>query len=255
MATAHIALKASSRAKAGKGAARAIRREGNIPAVIYGDNKEPVLISLAEKELTKALHKEHIFTKLCDLDVDGKKHLVLARDIQLDPVSDRVKHADFMRVSEKTKIRVMVPVTFSNQKDAIGLSKGGVLNIVKHEIEMLCNANNIPESLVVNLKGLDIGHSLHISQVTLPAGVTVLHMEEDFTVVTIISPSALKSAEEEVAEAAAATAAAAAAAATPAAGAAPAAGGAAGKGGDAKAAAPAKGGDAKAAAPAAKGKK
>ena len=260
MTTARIALKASSRAKAGKGAARATRREGRIPAVIYGDNKEPVLISVPEKELTLALHKEHIFTKLCDLDVEGKKHLVLTRDIQLDPVTDRVKHADFMRVSEKTKIRVSVPVTFSNQKDAIGLSKGGVLNVVKHEIEMLCNANNIPESLVIDLKGLDIGHSIHISQVKLPAGVTVMHIEEDFTVVTIISPSALKSAEEEVADAAAATAAAAAAAATPAEGAvaakggaaAPAKGGAAAPAAKGGAAAPAKGG---AAAPAAKGKK
>ncbi len=253
MATAHIALKASSRAKAGKGAARAARRGGNIPAVIYGDNKEPVLISVPEKELTIALHKEHIFTKLCDLEVDGKKHLVLTRDIQLDPVSDRPRHADFMRVSEKTKIRVFIPVTFINHKDAPGLGKGGVLNVVKHEIEMLCNASNIPESLIIDLKGLDVGHSVHISQIKLPAGVTVPHMEDDFTVATIVSPSALKSAEEEAAEAAAAAAAAATAAAPGAEGAAaaPAAGGdakaaaPAAKAGDAKAAAPAKGGDAK----------
>lgn len=241
MATAHIALKASSRAKAGKGAARAARREGNVPAVIYGDNKEPVLISIVEKDLTKALHKERIFTKLCDLEVDGKKHLVLARDVQLDPVSDRVKHADFMRVSEKTKIRVAVPVTFINHKDAPGLGKGGVLNVVMHEIEMLCGASNIPESITVDLKGLEVGHSMHISHVALPSGVSLVNKDDDFTIVTIVSPSALKSAEEEATEAA--TTAAATAAAAPAEGAAA----AAAKGGDAKAAAPAaaKGGDAK----------
>lgn len=223
------ALAAEARAKAGKGAARAIRRNGNVPAVIYGDNKEPVLIALSEKELTLAFKKKGFMTQLCDLSVGNDKYLVLPRDVQLDPVSDRPEHADFLRVSDKTIISVDVPVRVVNEKDSPGLVKGGVLNIVRHEISVYCKATDIPDEFVADLSGLDVGHSLHVSHLNLPKGVESV-TQGNFTIITIVAPSALKSTEDEAAAAAAAagTAALAAGAAAPAAGAAaPAAGAAA----------------------------
>jgi large subunit ribosomal protein L25 len=247
-------LAAEARAKAGKGAARAIRRTGNVPAVIYGDNKEPLLISVNDKELRMALSKKGFFTRLCDLTIGNDKHLVVPRDVQVDPVFDRPEHADFLRVSEKTTIRVEVPVRVSNEKASPGLVKGGVLNLVRHEIDIYCKATEIPEEFTIDLSGLDVGHSLHINDLKLPAGVKPV-VQGNFTVVTIVAPSALKS-DEETAAATAAAAAAPADGAAPAEGAAaaaPAAGAAAPAKGAAPAAAPAKGA-APAAAPA-KGKK
>lgn len=239
------ALAAEARAKAGKGAARAVRRTGKIPGVVYGDKKEPVLISLNEKELRLALAKKGFFTQLCDLTVDGQKHLVLPRDVQVDPVYDRPEHADFLRVSEKTIIRVAVPLRAINEKASPGLIKGGVLNLVRHEIEVYCKATDIPEELVADLTGLDVGNTIHISSVKLGEGVKPV-MQGDFPIITIVAPSALKS-DEETTTAAATPADGAAA---PAAGAAaPAAGAAAPAAGAAKGAAPAAA--AKGAAPAA----
>jgi large subunit ribosomal protein L25 len=230
--------------------------------VIYGDNKEAVLISVLEKDLMKSISKQSFFTSLCDLDVAGKKFMVLPRDVQLDPVNDRPVHVDFLRVTDKTIIRVGVPVHVINQKDCPGLIKGGVLNLVSHEIEVYCRATDIPGEFVVDLAGLDVGHSLHIGNVKMPAGAKPVR-QGNFTVVTLVAPSAMKSEVEEAAAAAAAataTAEAAAAAppvamgapgATPGA-AAPAAKGAAAPAAAKGAAAPAA---AKGAAPAAKGKK
>lgn len=226
MTNKNTALAAESRAKAGKGAARAVRRTGAIPGVIYGDKKEPVIISLSANELTKAIAKKGFYTALCDLTLDGKKHLVLPRDIQLCPVSDRPLHADFLRVTEKTIIRVHVPVTVVNQKDSPGLVKGGVLNIVRHEIDVYCPATEIPDEFLVDLKGIEVGHSVHIEDLKLPKNVTPA-MQGNFTVITIVAPSAMKSETEAAAapgaDAAAAAPAAGAAAAAPAKGAAPAA--------------------------------
>jgi large subunit ribosomal protein L25 len=216
MATKNTALTAVARAKAGKGAARATRRTGQVPAVVYGDSKEPVLISVLEKELATVTGKKGFFTSLCDLDVAGQKHLVLPRDVQLDPVNDRPIHADFLRVTPKTIIRVGVPVRVINHKDCPGLTKGGVLNLVRHEIEVFCGATSIPEEFVVDLAGLDVGHSIHIGLLKMPAGVKPA-VAGNFTVVTLVAPSAMKSeVEEAAAAAAAATAAAEAAAAAPA---------------------------------------
>lgn len=234
------ALAANARAKAGKGAARAVRRTGQVPAVIYGDNKEPVLVSVNAKDLTLALGKKGFFTKLCDLDVDGTKHLVLPRDVQVDPVYDRPEHADFLRVSEKTIIRVSVPVRVSNEKNSPGLTKGGVLNLVRHEVEVFVKATEIPEEFVADLSGLDVGSSLHIEDLKLPESITPA-MPGNFTIITLVAPSAMKSDDD-------------AAAATPGADAAAPAAGAAAPAAAAKAAAPAKGAAAPAAAPA-KGKK
>jgi len=186
------ALTALARAKAGKGAARAIRRTGQIPGVIYGGNTAPTLISFVEKDIAKATEKQSFFNNLCNLEVAGKKILVLPKDVQLDPVNDRPLHADFMRVTDKTVIRVGIPVHVKNQKDCPGLIKGGVLNLVRHEVEVYCKAMDIPEEIAVDLTGLDVGYSIHLGQVKLPSGVKPVK-EGDFTLITLVAPSAMKS--------------------------------------------------------------
>jgi len=210
------ALKALARAKAGKGAARATRRTGQVPAVIYGDNKETVLISILEKDLIKVNASSAFFTKLCNLDVEGKSFTVIPRDVQLDFVTDRPIHADFLRVNDKTIVRVFVPVRVTNQKDCPGLAKGGVLNLVRHEVEVSCRAGEIPESFTLDLAGLDVGTSLHIEDLKLPASVKPV-MPGNFTVATIVAPSAMKSEAEAAAATTASADAAAPAAAAPAA--------------------------------------
>ncbi len=214
MAQNKTTLAAEARAKAGKGAARAVRREGKVPAVVYGDNKEPMLISLEERVLVKELSNKKFFTHLCDLTVDGKTLLVLPRDVQLHPVNDRPEHADFLRVSDKTIIRINVPVRVMNEKACPGLIKGGVLNLVHHELEVYCKATDIPEEFVADLTGLDVGGSLHVENLNLPKGVKPT-LDGNFTVITLVAPTAMK-AEAEPAAAAAAPAAAAPAAAAPA---------------------------------------
>lgn len=194
-------LAAEARAMAGKGAARAVRREGKIPAVVYGDNKEPVLISLGEKDLTLELRSKHFFTQLCEITIGGQKHLVLPRDVQLNPVTDRPEHADFLRVSDKTTITVSVPVHTTNEKAAPGIVKGGTVNVVYHQLSVNCPATDIPDEFVVDLAGLDIGSSFRISDLKLPATVKSV-LDANTTLVTIVAPSASKA--EEAAPAAAA---------------------------------------------------
>jgi len=247
-------IRAEARDRAGKGAARATRRTGRVPAVIYGDKKEPTLISLDPKELDRLVHKKAFFATLLDVEIGGTKHRVLPRDVQFDPVFDKALHADFQRVNKDSKIHVNVPVVVKNEAQSPGLKRGGVLNLVRHEIEFLCDPDNIPQQVVVDITGLDIGGSVHISSVELPKGATPTSREANFTVVSIGAPSGLKAELEAAAQAAAAAAAAPVAAApaagapagapgsAPAAGAAPAGGAAAGAaGGKAPAAAPAKG--------------
>jgi large subunit ribosomal protein L25 len=185
-------LAADARAKAGKGAARAVRREGKIPAVIYGDHKEPVLLSIVEKELVKAASKKSFYTQLCDLKIGNDTFLVLPREVQLNPVTDRPEHADFLRVSEKTVIRVHIPVTVINEKAAPGIAKGGVVNLVHHEIDVFARATDIPEEFVADLTGLEIGGALHIEDLKMPKGVKPAQTG-NFTVVTLVAPSAMKS--------------------------------------------------------------
>lgn len=248
---------AELRERTGTGGARETRRAGRVPAVIYGDKKEPTLISLDPKAIDLLIHKKAFYATLIDVELGGKKHRVLPRDVQFDPVYDRTVHVDFQRVGKDTKLHVNVPVRVKNELASPGLKRGGVLNLVRHEIEFICTPDNIPQEVVVDLTGLEIGGSIHITAVDLPKGATLGVKERDFTVVTIGAPTGLKAEQEEAAAAAAAAAAApAAGAAAPAAGgaaggaAAPAAGGAAGAKGAAPAAggakAPAAGGAAKA---------
>ena len=228
-----ISISALPRERAGKGAARTTRRSGRVPAVIYGEKQEPTLISVAPKELERLVQKKAFFATLLDIDLEGKKHRVLPRDVQFNPVTDVVEHLDFQRISKDTKIHVNVPVVVKNELAAPGLKRGGVLNLVRHEIPFICSPENIPQQIVVDLTGLDIGDSIHINSIELPAGATPNLRERDFTIVTIGAPSGMK-ADTEAAPAAAA------AVAAPAAGAA------------AKTAAPAAKTAAKTAAPAAK---
>jgi len=225
MATAVKELKAKSRSGVGKGAARALRREGWIPAVIYGDKKDPTPISISFNEAMKSIYSGGFLSHVITLDVEGAKHRVIPRDYQLDVVSDKAMHVDFLRVGAHTKLNVQVAVHFVNQEQSPGIKKGGVLNIVHHTLELQVPADSIPESLTVDLTGKDIGDPIHLSSIELPKGASVRTHETDLTIATIAAPSALKSDE------AAAAAPAEGAAATPAAGAAaPAAGAAPAKG-------------------------
>lgn len=207
----HFQLAATLRERAGKGNARATRKEGRIPAVIYGDNKPAVMVSLETIPMIKALHSGTFFTHLCDVIVDGQKHTVLARDVQMHPVKDHPEHVDFLRVSEKTFVTVAVPVHFTNQEKCPGVRKGGVLNIVLHEIEVRVRADKIPESIDYDLGSKEIGDAIKISDLKLANGATSL-LEADSTVATIAAPTVTKEDQAEDAAAAAAAAEAAAAA-------------------------------------------
>jgi large subunit ribosomal protein L25 len=187
-----IELSAQTRDRVGKGSARAARRAGLVPAVIYGDKKDPVSITLEERVLVKQLHQAGFFSTLIDLDIEGKKHRVLARDVQLHPVTDRPEHVDFLRISATSTIHVEVPVEFINEEKCPGLKAGGVLNVVRHEVEVSCRPDQMPHSLVINLEGYKVGDSIHISAVDMPEGVAPTITDRDFTVATIAAPSALR---------------------------------------------------------------
>jgi large subunit ribosomal protein L25 len=194
-------LKAQARDGVGKGAAREARRQGLVPAVIYGDKKAPVTVSVSFKDANKAIYAGGFKSHILDLDVDGTIHQVIPRDYQLDVVRDMPLHIDFLRVSAKSLITVEVAVKFINEDKSPGLKKGGTLNVVRHAVELVVLAHKIPEEITVDLTGAEIGDSLHISAVTLPAGATPTITDRDFTIATVVAPSALKS--EEASEAAA----------------------------------------------------
>jgi large subunit ribosomal protein L25 len=248
-------LAAELRDRETKGTARAIRRQGQVPGVIYGNKQAPVTVSVDRNLLARHLEKPGFFIRLVDLELDGKKHRVLPRDVQYDPVTDRPLHIDFLRVSNETKVRVGVPVVFLDADKSPGIKRGGTLNIVHHEIEILCAPDKIPQKFEVSLEGLQINDAVHLSKLKLPSDIKLTTHEKDYTIATIAVPSAIRA---EAEEAAAKAAEAAAATTTPLEGAVAAEGAAAPAAGDAKAAAPAadaKKGDAKAAAPAADAKK
>lgn len=180
-----VALKATARPRAGKGAARQSRRDGNVPAVIYGDNKTPELIAIEYNTLWKQVLKGHFTSTAFELDVEGKKHIVLARDLQVDPVKDTPVHVDFLRVGKDGIIRVEIPVRFINDQASPGIKRGGVLNIVRHEVEVFCPYDRIPQYFEADLTGMEIGRSIHISAIPLPEGVSPVIKNRDFTVATI----------------------------------------------------------------------
>src|ERR1700752_563702 len=228
MATTVKELKGTARPSVGKGAARAERRAGRVPGVIYGNNQPPLPISVEDRELRQRILAGRFLTTIYDIDLEGKKHRVIPRDLHLDPVRDFPIHVDFMRLGEGATIRVSVPLHIQNAESAPGVKRGGTVNIVTHTIDLECSVDNIPQYIEADASALEIGYSLHLSDIKLPAGVKSL-TREDATLVTIVPPSGY--AEEQKAAAAAAAGAAAApaaGAAAPAAGAAaPAAGAAA----------------------------
>jgi large subunit ribosomal protein L25 len=195
--TKHYALSAETRDRAGKGVARALRREKKIPAVIYGDAKDAETIALPIKEVTLEYHKGHMFTNLCDLEINGKKQLVLARDVQLDPVKDAVLHIDFMRVTPKTTITVHVPVHFQNEDKCPGIKAGGSLTVVRHDLELVCKATEIPEEVVIDLSKYEIGDAIKITEITLPSG-TKSGYQRDVTIATIAAPRLLLEEEDAI---------------------------------------------------------
>ena len=203
MSTTVKQLTAAKREQSGKGAARAVRRQGQIPAVIYGGGEAPVSISLDQKIATQLIFAGHFLTTQFDVTVDGQATRVIPRDYQLDPVTDRVMHVDFLRLRQGQQIRVEVPVHFVNHEASPGLKRGGTLNIVRHTVEMFVPADAIPEALEADLTGYQINDSLHISAIKLPEGSRPVIADRDFTVATVVAPSGLK---EELATAATAEA-------------------------------------------------
>jgi large subunit ribosomal protein L25 len=197
-----LTLSAETRERAGKGASRVLRREGRVPAVVYGNNEEPLSIHLEEKALVKALSTGHFMNSVVMIDAGGAPARTLPKDVQFHPVTDRPLHVDFLRISEHSKVHVAVPIRFVDEEDSKGLKRGGVLNSVRHELELVCDAAEIPEEIQISLAGLDIGDSIHISHVKLPAGSESAITDRDFTIATIVAPTVYKATEgEEGAEA------------------------------------------------------
>ena len=197
-----LTLSAETRDRVGKGASRSLRREGRVPAVIYGNKQDPQPIHVNERELMKLLMTGHFMNSVVMVEGVGNSAIrTLPKDVTFDPVSDRPVHVDFLRISEHATVTVAVPVVFVDEEESPGLKRGGVLNVVRHELELICDAAEIPDEVQVSVKGLDVGESLHISAVTLPKGTKSAIDDRDFTIATIAAPSALKSAEGEAAAA------------------------------------------------------
>ena len=193
-------LKAETRERVGKGSSRELRRNGLIPAVIYGDKQAPLSIALSTKEVTQHIHAGGFKTTVATIDVNGEKIKVLPKDFQLDPVRDFTMHVDFLRVSGNTHVVVEVPVHFVNEEKSPGIKAGGVLNIVRHEVELHALAGDIPEFLTADLSGLKVGDGIHISHIKLPKGTSPVITDRDFTIATIATPAAGVKEEEGSAE-------------------------------------------------------
>lgn len=201
MAT-NTVIEAELRTKAGKGSSRAIRREGKLPAVVYGAKKDVQPITVDRVAIQKLLNTGGFLSTTYDIVVDGgKKQMVLPRDVQFHPVSDWPLHVDFLRLADDEIIAINVPVHFINEEECPGIKQGGIINAVRHDIELACPANAIPESIEIDLTGLELGDSVHISGIKLPEGVTPVIDDRDFTIATIATPSGLKSDDEEAEDA------------------------------------------------------
>lgn len=186
-----LTLSAETRDRVGKGASRALRREGRVPAVIYGNKADPVGIHVSERELTKLLNTGHFMNSV--VMINGER--TLPKDVAFDVVTDRPLHVDFLRISEHATVTVQVPIVFTDEEEAPGIKRGGVLNVVRHDLDLVVDAAHIPDEIKISLKGLEVGESLHISAVTLPEGAKSAITDRDFTIATVVAPSALKSAE------------------------------------------------------------
>ena len=190
-----LTLPAEARERAGKGASRALRREGRVPAVIYGGKEEPTTIHVEAKELVRQLGTGHFMNSIVNIELDGKKVRTIPKDVALHPVTDRPTHVDFLRLSKDAKIEVQIPVVFVNEEKSPGLKKGGVLNVVRHELDLICAADKIPSEIEIDVAGKEVGDSIHISEITLPDGSESAITDRDFTIATLVAPSALKKSE------------------------------------------------------------
>ena len=188
-----LTLSAETRNGAGKGASRELRRQSRVPAVIYGNKQEPELIHVEEKALIKLLMTGHFSNSVVEIELGGKKQITIPKDVAFHPVSDRPLHVDFLRIVKGAKVDVEVPVMFVNEGASPGLKRGGVLNIVRHELELICENDKIPDDIQIDVSGFDIGDSIHISNVKLPTGSESKITDRDFTIATVVAPSALKS--------------------------------------------------------------
>jgi large subunit ribosomal protein L25 len=194
-----LKLTAEARERAGKGASRAVRREGRVPAVIYGGKKDPLNIHVEEKILNKMLSTGHFLNSVIEIDTGNGVERTLPRDVQFHPVTDRPIHVDFLRLAKNAVVTVSIPVRFTDEDKSPGLKKGGVLAITRHEVEVTCPADSIPDDLVASLAGFDVGESIHISAFDVPENVKPTITDRDFTVATIAVPSALRSEQDEAA--------------------------------------------------------
>ena len=194
-----LTLPAETRERAGKGASRALRREGRVPAVIYGGKEESTPIHVEAKELVRQLGTGHFMNSIVMIDVDGNQVRVLPKDVSFHPVNDRPIHADFLRLAKDAKIEVAIPVVFINEDESPGLIKGGVLNVVRHELDLICVSDKIPDQIEIDVTGKEVGDSLHISEVELPEGSESAITDRDYTIATLVAPSALKKSEDEAA--------------------------------------------------------
>jgi large subunit ribosomal protein L25 len=190
-----LTLSAETRERAGKGASRAMRREGRVPAVVYGNKQEALSIHVEEKALIKMMSNGHFMNSVVMVEVDGAQNRTLPKDVQFHPVTDRPLHVDFLRIGEHSQVHVNVPVRFVNEEASPGLKRGGVLNVVRHDLELVCDAATIPDEIVIDVAGYDIGDSIHISAVTLPEGSLSAIDDRDYTIATLVAPSALRQAE------------------------------------------------------------
>ena len=202
--SASIELKAQARGRVGKGAARELRRNSMVPAVIYGDNKDPLPIAVPYKELSILINSGGFLNTVLEVEVDGSKHRVLPKDYQTEPVRDFFTHVDFLRIGKNTKVTVEIPVHYINEDDCPGIRKGGVLNIVRHALEVSCRADAIPEYFEIDLTGLEIEDVVHASAITLPDGVTLTVFDRDPTMCSIAAPTVSAAADEDEGEAVAA---------------------------------------------------
>lgn len=184
-----INIEAATRQGAGKGVARSLRRDGKVPAVIYGGSAEPVSIEMSEKDITIAYNKGRFYNRLLSITLDGKEVQTLPREVQTHPVTDRIEHVDFLRVEKGQEVRVDIPVKVLGKEKSIGLRRGGALNIVRHEISFFCKPENIPANIEVDITEFDVGTSIHINDVQLPEGVRP-ELERNFTIATIAGRSA-----------------------------------------------------------------
>ena len=196
-----LTLPAEARERAGKGASRHLRRTGRVPAAIYGGKEEPQMIHVEAKELVRLLGTGHFMNSIVNLDLGGKSVRTLPKDVALNPVNDRPVHVDFLRLAKNAKVEVQVPVVFINEDAAPGLKKGGVLNVVRHELELVCESEKIPSEIEIDVTGREVGDSIHISDVTLPEGSESAITDRDFTIATLVAPSALKKAEGDTSQA------------------------------------------------------